>query len=493
MQQVAFLKINGNISAQTYTNGGAQNTFSYNYDKLNRLTLSSAGNNLGESISYDVMGNIKSLSRDGYGANDYHIDQYKGNQLKNISGFTNGSYVYDENGNLVSDGPAGTIIGYNYLNLPVQVNGNQNITFTYDASGKKLTKTNAGVVTANYLDGIVYKPNGVIDFIQTEEGIARNSNGSYSYEYNLEDRLDNVRTSFHRNPASGLLEPIQRDDYYAFGLRKVASGGTNKYVYGGKELQEELGQYDYGARFYNPVIGRWNVVDPLADMSQGTSPYAFCANNPILFNDKLGLDTAKARNLGTVNITAHSIARGYERLMMWTHGFGRIIVGKTLDHFNVASNSSNFFMLLANSGMQRGKTNLTGGLLEKLKKDPGMARFKKKLIEKMKLNPGLKKIKFSDLVEFGGKWEDGNKMNVTTNALTWTIRHSWLDADAIIKPDGTVVVQFSTSDTLDLTPQESRSFSYNVASFVTGTVYHGFAGGGMDMKVEANWTETIKP
>jgi len=44
----------------------------------------------------------------------------------------------------------------------------------------------------------------------------------------------------------------------------------------------------------------------------------------------------------------------------------------------------------------------------------------------MKLNPGLKKIKFSDLVEFGGKWEDGNKMNVTTNTLTWTICHSWV-------------------------------------------------------------------
>ena len=44
---------NGNITGQNYTNGGT-NSFAYSYDQLNRLTNASAGNNLGESISYDV-------------------------------------------------------------------------------------------------------------------------------------------------------------------------------------------------------------------------------------------------------------------------------------------------------------------------------------------------------------------------------------------------------------------------------------------------------
>ncbi|MDQ0638329.1 RHS repeat-associated protein [Pedobacter sp. W3I1] len=287
-------QFNGNISGQDYTNG-ASNAFSYTYDKLNRLTNAVAGNNLGEAIAYDVMGNISSLTRDGFGTNSY--TGYDGNRLTAISGFINSSYAYDANGNLTNDSQKNISLSYNFLNLPQTVSGSQNLNYTYSAAGEKLKKQNGGTTT-DYVDGIQYT-NGSIDFIQTEEGIARNSSGSYSYEYNLSDHLGNVRATFYKNPNTGQLEVLQRDDYYAFGLRKVATGGTNKYLYNGKELQEELGQYDYGARFYDPVIGRWNVVDPLAEVSRRFSPYNYGFNNSIRFVDPDGMlpeDRSHTRN-----------------------------------------------------------------------------------------------------------------------------------------------------------------------------------------------------
>src|SRR5690606_16558800 len=57
------------------------------------------------------------------------------------------------------------------------------------------------------------------------------------------------------------------------------------YKYNGFEYQDELGLgwYDYLARNYDPALGRWMNIDPLAEMSRKTSPYVYALNNPVFF------------------------------------------------------------------------------------------------------------------------------------------------------------------------------------------------------------------
>jgi RHS repeat-associated protein len=68
----------------------------------------------------------------------------------------------------------------------------------------------------------------------------------------------------------------------------------NRYRYNGKEEQsslypasygDQVSYIDYGARHYDPAIGRWLSVDPLAEKYYSISPYAFCNNNPVNFVD----------------------------------------------------------------------------------------------------------------------------------------------------------------------------------------------------------------
>ncbi len=122
------------------------------------------------------------------------------------------------------------------------------------------------------------------------------NNTSFEYHYFIKDHLGNVRlvlseTSRHEP------QVVQASSYYPFGMlfqneQVQAAQGTdaNRYLYNGKEIQKMPGGwYDYGARFYDAQLGRWHVVDPMAEKYTTQSPFAYCANSPVNLVDFNGM------------------------------------------------------------------------------------------------------------------------------------------------------------------------------------------------------------
>ncbi|MEZ4988605.1 MAG: RHS repeat-associated core domain-containing protein [Saprospiraceae bacterium] len=153
---------------------------------------------------------------------------------------------------------------------------------------------------ASQLDCINASPYGRVAWSINEATGETNSR----IEYYHTDHLGNVRLAFSDINGDGAItvgdiyapdnEVVMEQHYYPFGLSHTVPWFAtvhpeNAYRYNGKEKDEATGLYDYGARYYDPAVGRWTSVDPLADQYAAWSPYNYVLGNPISNIDPDGM------------------------------------------------------------------------------------------------------------------------------------------------------------------------------------------------------------
>ena len=351
----------GRIAAQRWYHGNPtiKPLYQFAYDAAGRLTSATYSQNVYmQGFAYDAMGNITSLTRQGFlysttwGDIDDLVMEYEGNRMVKCDDAaasqptyseahhfadladTTTEYEYDQNGNMTKDlNRKISSIQYNSLNLPEKTiilgdGMRTHIDNTYDAAGNKLRTTigrqrvigpfhpsslggvaepqgggltpgivdpipSSNIITTDYCGNAVYRDGG-LSMLLTEEGYVTFTNDTTPvYHYYLKDHLGSIRVVFDQ---SGAVE--QRNDYY---------GTLQPYKFGGKELQRDAGldEYDFGARWMDPVIGgRFTTMDPLAEKYYGVSPYAYCHGDPVNKVDPTGEDdyySISGRYLGSDN------------------------------------------------------------------------------------------------------------------------------------------------------------------------------------------------
>ena len=211
------------------------------------------------------------------------------------------------------------------------------VKYTYDESRERTMKNEGGKKTyyiSKYYeedsDGTTRKhvySNGV-----KVSTITTHPDKSVSTVYHHTDHLGGSNVS---TDSSGKV--VEVNDYYPYGSSRIeerAGNYENNKLYTGKELDRSSELYYYGARYYDPLIGRFTSVDPWGgDISdpQSLNKYSYTLNNPLKYTDPTGeipdiidpffvaLDVARV-TLNVVQAAGEGYAYAYSLLTNDKHG-----------------------------------------------------------------------------------------------------------------------------------------------------------------------------
>ena len=400
----------GNINFQKLNTG---ENYTFSYDKLSRLI---AGYHSGGAVNrevmytYDKQGNILNLFRRGesgaYDGVESITATYSGNKLVKATNrrtsnssmpyefkdYADGDlnynmeYAYNTNGSMTKDLNKGiSSIQYNILNLPERMDIKSPIAegrneYLYDARGNKLrliqrwnpNYSSYPVIGSDIRESSLkqkkwtqYMHNAEVgnngSYVYNDFGYYQSNPGWVCYLY-VKDHLGNIRAVMDKN---GNL--VQKTDYYPFGMPTKSSTNMSAQSrkYNGKEFDtmHGLNQYDYHARHYDPSIGRFTTIDPLAEKYYDISPYAYCMNNPMRYIDPWGCDTLDFAHDGRIagirlggndvlNVTNKKgkvVSKSYEAGTFASYGDRKGDNGYAFISGNNEENSKSMFEFLADN------------------------------------------------------------------------------------------------------------------------------------------------
>ena len=293
----------GDIESVTDSLDGV--TYNYTYDNLHRLTgETNTGGFDALGYAYDATGNITSKTK-GQDIYTYSYNPAHPHAVSKID--LNGTdydppYTYDFNGNLIS-GPdftdpqqiAARTIDYNTDNMPVHIThdkGGTTVTtgFLYDGLGQRAKKS--------VINGTTTIPTYYInEYFEVEE----TTPVKYVFAGNLRVvratpsgtvyfHKDHLGSSSAMSDATGVA--IETSNYMPFGgMRSHAGTWNSDYKFTDQEFDGEAGLYNFNARLYDPVIGRFISADSIVPdpfNPQSLNRYSYCRNNPLIYVDPTG-------------------------------------------------------------------------------------------------------------------------------------------------------------------------------------------------------------
>jgi RHS repeat-associated protein len=206
------------------------------------------------SYNYDAAGNRAVADSLTYTSNNL-------NQYQQIGGIT---YTYDETGNLEGDGTR--TYTYDENNQLTGVSGGGlNVTYSYDALGRRVRKTSSSGTVVYRYDG-----SDVLEEIEHPGTVLASYVGGSQIDETL--TMTRAGTTYHlfpdgTNSVSDVAIPsgalYESHEFDPYGRPMPPSSAGNPYLFAGREYELDTGLYYSRHRHYNPTLGRFMQRDPL--------------------------------------------------------------------------------------------------------------------------------------------------------------------------------------------------------------------------------------